>query len=237
MISFASTFLLAALSSAEAIVVLLNSAAATSPTRFAEAQQLVMKDANAGKPLQQFVVGVTTKDPEISKRFLDASRERITRLATEKDNALAWYLLSMEKNDLRLLKKAADGGNVQALNAYGSILIQGAFDRNVSSNRLETALSTGYACFRKAAAQKDPNGYINLGTCYLRGFGCEIDMALAHQCFRSAAEAGHPEGMDYVSANYEHGHGVEKDRNLALVWRMKAQAVRGDKAAAEWLKR
>ena len=234
---FAPFLLLAALSSPDAIVVLLNSPAATSPTRFAEAQRIVLEDAKAGKPLQQFVVGVTTKDPKAAKAYADASRDKIRRLAEERNNPLAWYLLSMEKNDFRMLKRAADGGNIQALNALGSIMIQTAFDQKVDTNRLEKALVQGFNCFRRAAAQRDPNGYINLGTCYLRGFGCEPDFALAHQCFRAAAEAGHPEGMDYVSANFENGHGVERNPELALLWRMKAKAVRGDKAAQEWLKK
>ena len=234
---FSSFLLLAALSSSDAIAILLNSAAATSPTRFAEAQQLVLKEAKEGKPLQQFVVGVTTKDPKAAKFYTEASRDKIQRLATERDNPLAWYLLSMEKNDYRMLKRAADGGNVQALNAFGSILVQTAFDRKVDTNRLERALSQGFNCFRRAAAQRDPNGYINLGTCYLRGFGCDPDFVMAHQCFRAAAEAGHPEGMDYVSAGFENGHGVERNPELAILWRMKAKAVRGDKAAQEWLKK
>ena len=233
---FASFLLLSALSSPDAVVVLLNSPAATSSTRFAEAQRIVLEDAKAGKPLQQFVVGVTTKDPKAAKAYADASRDKIRRLAEERNNPLAWYLLSMEKNDFRMLKRAADGGNIQALNALGSIMIQTAFDHKIDTNRLEKALAQGFNCFRRAAAQRDPNGYINLGTCYLRGFGCEPDFALAHQCFRAAAEAGHPEGMDYVSANFENGHGVERNPELALLWRMKAKAVRGDKAAQEWLK-
>lgn len=236
--TFVSILCLAAtMTSSDAIVILLNSRAATSPTRYAEAEALVLKEAKAGRTLQQYVVGVTTKDETLAAKYLDASRAKIQKLADEHDNSLAWYLLSMEKNDLKLLRYAAERGNVQALNAYGSILIQSAFDKNISSNKLEVALAEGYKCFSRAAAMKDPNGYINLGTCYLRGFGCPVDHMLAHQCFLSAAEAGHPEGMDYLSASYEMGHGVKRNAELALFWRMKAKAVRGDKAAEEWLKK
>lgn len=229
--------LFATLSSSDALVVILNSKNATSPARFAEAKEIVKKDAARGKPLQQFVASMLLEDKSLAGKYAELARHKIKRLAEEKNNSLAWYLLSLENNDLMLLKRAAEGGNVQALNAYGSILIQSAFERNIASNRLEKIVVTGYDCFRKAAAQKDPNAYINLGTCYMRGLGCDINLELAHQCFRSAAEAGHPEGMDYVSANYEHGHGVEKNRELAIVWMMKAKAVRGDKAAEEWLKK
>lgn len=232
----ASILFAATMTLQEAIVTLLNSPSSTSVARYNEAVSIVKRDADAGKPLQQYVLGVTTKDKALAKKYVEASREKIRQLATGRNNALAWYLLSLETNDLQLLGKAAAGGNVQALNAYGTILIQGAFDRNVSSNVLEGALSKGYECFRKAAALKDPNGYINLGTCYMRGFGCDINLKLAHECFKSAAEAGHPEGMDYLSANYELGHGVRKNAAKSLFWRMKAKALRGDPAAVEWLK-
>ena len=234
--SFLPSVLLAALTSSEAIITILNSPASTSATRYAEAQEILQREADEGKPLQRFVFGVTAKDSPKAKAYRESSREKIRYLAEEKDSPLAWYLLSLETNNLDMLKRAADGGNVQALNAYGTLIIQMAFAKHAPSNTLEMALSRGYDCFRRAAAKKDPNGYINLGTCYLRGFGCDINLELAHQCFRSAAEAGHPEGMDYVSANFELGHGVERNSSLALAWRMKAKAVRGDKAAEEWLK-
>lgn len=229
--------LFAAMTTQDAIVTLLNSASSTSPGRYAEAQNIVLRDAEAGKPLQQFVVGVTTKDERLSKRFLEASRSRIRDFAEKRNNPLAWYLLSMESNDLKLLKRAADGGNIQALNAYGTILIQAAAGSKTQTTNVQAAaVARGYDCFRQAAAKGDPNGFVNLGTCYLRGLGCPPDPVMAHECFKSAARAGHPEAMDYLSANYQLGHGVKKDPELSLAWRMKAKAVRGDAAAAEWLR-
>ena len=229
--------LFAAMTTQDAIVTLLNSASSTSPGRYAEAQKIVLRDAEDGKPLQQFVVGVTTKDERLSKRFLEASRSRIRDFAEKRNNPLAWYLLSMESNDLKLLKRAADGGNIQALNAYGTILVQAAAgSQTQTTNVLAAAVARGYDCFRQAAAKGDPNGFVNLGTCYLRGLGCSPDPVMAHECFKSAARAGHPEAMDYLSANYQLGHGVKKDPELSLAWRMKAKAVRGDAAAAGWLR-
>lgn len=238
MASLAVVCLFAALSSSDAIVTVLNSPSACGVARYTEAEQMVLKAAKDGKPLQQFVIGVTSKDPATSKKYCDLAREKIRYLADKTNNPLAWYLLSLEANDTDFLKRAADGGNVQALNAYGTLIIQAACarEKKLGPKAVEKAFARGYECFRRAAAQKDPNGYINLGTCYLRGLGCEQNLALAHQCFRSAAEAGHPEGMDYVSANFELGHGVKKNASLALAWRMKAKAMRGDKAAEAWLK-
>ena len=225
------------MTSADAVAVVLNSRNSTSKRNFDLAKQIVMRDAESGKPLQQFVVGVTTDDKALAKRYLNASRDRIRALAEKKDNPMAWYLLSMENNDFRMLQKAANGGNVQALNALGTIATQEALARTtVSTNDLERILRKSYDFFRKAALQRDANGFINLGTCYLRGFGCKQDMTMAFDCFRAAAELGHPEGMDNVSACYQFGHGVAKNNELCLWWAMRGRAVRGDEAAAKWLK-
>ena len=230
-------FALFAMTSADAVEVILNSKNATGAKTFAAARKMVEREAAEGKPLQQFVIGVTTGDKELAKRYLDASRDKIRALAEKKDNPLAWYLLSMENNDFKMLRRAADGGNVQALNALGSIAIQDAFDHgNIPTNSLEVILRQSYVYFSKAVAQRDPNGFINLGTCYLRGFGCARDLGMAFACYKAAAEAGHPEGMDNVSACYQFGQGVKKDSELCLLWAMRGRAARGDEAAAKWLK-
>ena len=226
-----------AMTSSEAVAVILNSKNATSAKRFAAAKEVVAREAAAGEPLQQFVIGVTTDDNELAKRYLDASRDKIHALAEKKDNSMAWYLLSMENNDFKMLQKAANGGNVQALNALGAIATQEALVRTeVSTNDLERILKKSYDFFHKAAVKHDANGLVNLGTCYLRGFGCKKDMAMAFSCFRAAAQLGHPEGMDNVSACYQFGHGIEPNRELCLLWAMRGRAARGDEAAEKWLK-
>ena len=241
--TFAVLSLFAVLSSADAVAILLNSSSSVGPRTYAEAKARVEREAAAGQPLQQFVVGVTTEDKELAKRYLDLSRARIVDMAEKKNNSLAWYLLAKELNDFELLKKAAEGGNVQALNALGTINTTEALAQNeknvragVTTNSIEGALKTSFGYFRRAAAQRDPNGFINLGTCYLRGLGCKADLSLAFACFKAAADAGHPEGMDYMSGCYQFGHGVPKSAELSLYWAMRGRAARGDEAAAKWLR-
>ena len=242
---FAVLTVLAVLSSADAVSVMLNAPSSVGPRTYAEAKAKVEKDAENGRPLQQFVVGITTEDKDLAKRYLDASREKIVQMAEQKNNPLAWYLLAKELNDIKLLEKAADGGNVQALNALGTILTNDALQKNdlkafgaevFETNDINRVLAKSYGCFRRAAAQRDPNGFINLGTCYLRGLGCKTDLPLAFACFKAAANAGHPEGMDNMSACYQFGHGVQKNSELSLYWAMRGRAARGDEAAAKWLR-
>ena len=228
---------LLAMTSSDAVAIVLNSKNAIGVRTFADAKAMVEREAKEGKPLQQFVIGVTTDDKELAKKYLNASRDKIRALAEGRNNPLAWYLLSVEDNNFIFLERAADGGNVQALNALGSIITQAAVARgNVSSNELESVLRQSFAYFRRATEKSDPNAFVNLGTCYLRGFGCKQDMGMAFTCFKAAAEAGHPEGMDYVSACYQFGHGVKRNNELCLLWAMRGRAARGDEAAAKWLK-
>jgi len=229
--------LLAAMTSADAVAVLLNSKSAVRARTFEEARAIVEREAREGKPLQQFVVSVTTDDKELARKCREASYEKIRLLAEQKDNPLAWYLLAMEKNDLKMLKRAADGGNVQAMNALGTIITEAAFSRKgISKEDLDRYLTQSFGYFKKAAALRDPNGFINLGSCYLRGLGCKPDMAMAFSCFKAAAEMGHPEGMDNISACYQFGHGVTKDGEMSLYWAMRGRAARGDEAAEKWLR-
>lgn len=238
MIAALFTCVFAAITSADAIVTVLNSRNSCSAKRYAEARELLAREAAEGKPVQRYVVGLTIDEPNVARAYLDASRDLIRAMAEKKNNALAWYLLSMEDNDVKKLERAAELGNLQALNALGTIEVSRTQSMtNAAPAEIEKVYRRSFECFSKAAAQRDPNAFINLGTCYLRGFGCEQNLEVAFQCFRSAAEAGHPEGMDYVAAALQNGHGVKQDLEASLVWTMKARALRGDKAAETWLKK
>ena len=235
--TFALAFLFAAMSSADAVIHVLNAPTSCGKKVYEEAQAVVERDAKAGKTLQQFVFGVTrTDDPKLAERYLAASRDRIYEMAEKRNNSMAWYLMSVEKNSVEYLQKAADGGNVQALNALGLLIHSEAMARrNADTNRLEAAFKRSFRCFHKASRQKDPNGFVNLGSCFTYGLGCAQDLKAAFRCYEAAAALGHPEAMDALSAAYQLGHGVEADSQQSMIWAMRARALRGDRAAEKWL--
>lgn len=235
MMTLFATGLLVAMTSADAIITVLNSPSACSAAKFAEAEAMVRREADSGYPLQQFVLGVTTDDKPLAERMLAKSRRQIEVMAAERDNPLAWYLIAVDRNDVRLLRRAADLGNIQALNALGAMEIHKAMESD-STNDVKVVFARGFACFREAAGKRDANGLVNLGACYMRGMGCDHDYGMAFQCYRQAAELGHPEAMDNISAAYQFGHGVEKNGELSLLWAMRGRAARGDEAAAKWLR-
>jgi len=237
MTAFATFAMLASMTTQEAIVTLLNSPTSCSPSKFAEAREQVFRDAQDGHPLQQFLICVTTDDKELADRLYESSHDKLLNIAKQTDNPLAWYLLSMRENNLALLEKAAKGGNVQALNALGMVLVNSIeTSLTVTDKAKRRASRRAFDCFNKAAMQGDANGFVNLGTCYLQGFGCDYNLKLAHECFLTAAKAGHPEAMEYVAADYNLGNGVEKDAGLCLYWQMKSKAAKGDQKAEKWVK-
>lgn len=219
----------AAKDSSNAIARLLNSRAAGSPRAYTEAARIVARDAAAGHPLQQFVLALVSEDagfppeakidPEVRKRYLNQSRQKIRLLAESKGNALAWYLLSLEENNLTYLKRAAEGGNVQALNAWGTItLTQALQNTGVDTNDVSKILVKSFGYFKAAAEQGDANGEYNLGMCYLHGYGCARDQDLAFNCFRTSALAGHPEAINNIGGFYRDGVVVEKNLEQAAKW-------------------
>lgn len=215
--------------SSNAIIRLLNSRAAGSLRAYEEAARIVRKDADGGGALQQFVLAVISRDagaPSAARlsdgereKYFAASRDKIRRLAELNDNPLAWYLLSLDGNDMSMLEQAAAGGNVQALNALGAIRLTEAFkDSTITSNDLVKAHNRAFKCFKWAADQGDYNGFYNLGMCYMSGYGCKRDEKTAFDCFKTAAEAGHPEAINNIGGFFRDGIVVRKNPELSVLW-------------------
>ena len=92
----AALFMAATLSSSDAIAILLNSKAASSKSKFAVAMEVVRRDAEAGKPLQQFVLGLTTEDKELSKRCIEASCPALNAVYVHAPVCRPAWLVEME---------------------------------------------------------------------------------------------------------------------------------------------
>jgi len=221
---------------ANAIVRLLNSRASGSPKGYADAAEEIAAEAAAGKPLQGFVLAIVSREPDAPpaarlddatrERYLTASRERITKLAHRTNNSLAWYLLSIDSGDTNLLQRAALGGNVQALNAWGSLLVNTIIEYGRSSNEVMRVLEDALGFFKKAADQGDANGLYNYGMCHARGLGTPRNDEKAFSCFRAAAEKGHPDAINNIGWFFREGRIVGKDLELSTKWFKKSADYR-----------
>jgi len=220
---------------ANAIMRLLNSRASGSRTEYAAAAEEVAEKATSGSPVYGFVLALVSRerdapkaarmDDATRKKYLDGCRAKIKRLALEKNNSMAWYLLSLESGDTNLLHRAADAGNVQARNAWGAFLLEHSMDDGVSTNEQRRVMGLAYDYFKAAAAEGDANGLYNLGTCHARGYGTPQDEQSAFNCFRAAAEKGHPEAINNVGWFFREGRVVEKDLEMAARWFAKSAAT------------
>ena len=213
---------------ANAIMRLLNSQASGSVRGFEQAAEEVAEQARLGRPVYAFVLALISRmpspppaarlDEKTRTKYLDGCREKIKRLAHEKNNSMAWYLLSLENNDRDLLHRAADAGNVQAMNGWGTYLVTRAISETADTNEVNRILGVAHDYFKAAAGQGDANGLYNLGMCHLRGLGTPQDDQSAFNCFRSAAEKEHPEAINNIGLFFREGRVVEKDLELSAKW-------------------
>lgn len=211
-----------------AILRLLNSRASGSPRGYAEAAKEVAAQAKEGKAVYAYVLALISRDPDAPaaarlddktrKEYFEKYREPIKRIANEHNNPMALYLLSIENNDTNLLYRAAEAGNIQAENAWGSLIFTQAIAGGAPSNIVEKVLKNAHGYFKSAAGKGDANGLYNLGMCLWRGLGTDKDLPAAFNSFRSAAEKGHPEAINNIGAFFREGIVVEKDLNLSAKW-------------------
>lgn len=214
--------------SPNAVLRLLNSRASGSPRGYAAAAEEVAEQARAGRALYAFVLALVSRerdcppaaklDEETRKRYLDTYRGPIRQIAESSGNPMALYLLSLDSGSTNLLRRAADAGNIQAENAWGSFVFSQALAGGASSNEVERALAESHRYFKSAAGKGDANGLYNLGMCHWRGLGVPRDEENAFACFRAAAEKGHPEAINNIGAFFRDGVVVERNLPLATKW-------------------
>ena len=144
---------------ANAIMRLLNSQASGSVRGFEQAAEEVAEQAKKGRPVYAYVLALVSRMPSpppaarlddaTRTKYLDGCRDKIKKLANEKNNSMAWYLLSLENNDRDLLHRAADAGNVQAMNAWGTYLVTRAVGETAETASTTSACATCAASARR----------------------------------------------------------------------------------------
>lgn len=149
-----------------------------------------------------------------------------------KDDALA----------MRWAHRAADAGNVEAMDFVGFAYLRGAVVKR------NPAIAFAYF---KAAAPQSAQAAFNLGQCYFGAQGTEQDCAQALEWWKKAAARGHGRAASSAAMAYFSGEGVAPDAALArklaeraaelndpsgliLLGEMQFQAGELDAAKANW---
>lgn len=208
------------------IALFLDARASGDRRQYEKTAKILLEDARKNLPLQQFLIAVVSSEPdapqaakiteEERRKFFELSKYRILALAQKNNNPAAWYLLSLEKNDAGMLKRAADLDEVHALNEIGVRRLEAARKLPERDKRAATLMREAFGCFSRAATKTDSNAFYNLGLCYLYGWGNPADVALAMENFRLAAAQGHPKAMSRIGEMYRDGNGAEKDHIQAV---------------------
>ena len=109
---------------------------------------------------------------------------------------------------LRYLKRAADGGDADAMASLGHMHAAGAGGAPASN-------ATALSWFRRGSDRGHPSALYGLGYMALAGAGTPRDPAAALAAFRRAADAGLPEAHFQLGVMHANGWGVPASSPLA----------------------
>ena len=188
----------------------------------------------------------TAEDETLGKAYLD------TAVSLGHEKAILWVGLCHLNGwgcradtamAIPYLERAADNGEIRAINELGDIYEeQGDFknavlyyEKGVTLGSLESYCNLGY-CYQEGqgvvlnskkafdlymvAAEHDyMKGYLYVAQSYMNGMGCERNYPEGMKWLEKAAEAGNPTAMYYLGAIYAEGEeGVKPDAKKAKKW-------------------
>ena len=83
---------------------------------------------------------------------------------------------------------------------------------------------------------ENPDAVLNVGICYLNGFGTQQDKSKSVQYFQQAIDMGNINALVFLGLCYEYGDGVPKDITKALELYQQGASM-GDSDAKDEFKR
>ena len=134
------------------------------------------------------------------------------------------------ENDLKLTRKRAEGGEVEAQVELGMLYCFG----NLASVGVKQDKAQAVKWFQKAAEQGNASGQLMLGSCYAGGIGVKKNVPEAIKWIRKAAEQDLAEAQSVLGQCYLTGDGVPHDEAEAKKWLQKA-SDHGHKSAKQLL--
>ena len=186
--------------------------------------------------------GGAVKDPAAAYRAEHAAAE-----AGHPDAMAEWGRLLMDgaagtngetlvKQDVKAgrewIRNAAEEGSARGAYYLGSMLA------NETPQTPETAADAAKWLNAAAVAIKSPQVRYEAAKALLAPGAADAASELRAVVHLSqAAKRNHVESMELLAECLEKGRGVTQSNDEAVFWRMKARALRGDVAAAAWLKK
>ena len=149
---------------------------------------------------------------------VEAAAEAMTQALSQVLDAMVQLGRAYEDGDVldqdyeqavRWYRKAAEAGNVRAMNKLGFLYEGWGVDQDYEQ--------AAY-WHRQAAEAGDSSAMNNLGYLHQHGRGVVQDHEQAARWYRKAAEAGNAPGMYNLGLLYQHGRGVDQDYEQAARW-------------------
>lgn len=171
---------------------------------------------------------------EIQRAYSNREYEKVYSLGiSSPDDMISQFFLGMlyfqgdfvpkdYAESFKWLKKSAEGGNVNAMNAVGNMYYEGL--------GIEKDYSEALKWYLQAAEKNHPMAMFNAGNMYFEGEGTPKDYDETLKWFKKSAEMGYPSAMGNLGAMYFNGWGVKKDYAEAFKW-YKKLADKGDPKA------
>ena len=158
--------------------------------------------------------GATQSHAEAAKLYKQAMDKGNNDATAGYGRYLISGLGSVEKDaahGLFLIRKAAEAGSTEAMSLMGDLALGGGGQ--------EADPKTAAFWYQRAAAEKDPLGYLGLARLYDAGAaGLVKDESRATGMVLEAAKLGEPLAMNEMGLRYQSGRGVAQDNVAAVGW-------------------
>ena len=198
---------------------------------FRNDEGMLLRAARAGSMEALVMLGDLLKDSDTKRALLFYKRASQSGHPSG-INAMAdchWNGIGMPQDRNGAVKeysKAADLGNVQALEQLGILHMTGQIPAGSGSHSRLEILKMG-------AEKGSGRSAASLGVLYLNGLGVDKDPKLAAGYFEKSAHAGCADGMLYFARCLQSGIGISVNKTASSHWFQKA-ANAGNEVALKW---
>lgn len=122
-----------------------------------------------------------------------------------------------KRGGVSLMLEAASKGNPDALLFAGRCYRDG-------TNGVRRDIGSAFANFHKAVELGNDSALCDLGICYIKGMGTDVDFREAYRCFEAAENSGQAEASRYIGDMYANGIDVKFNPEYAMQYYFKAEA-------------
>ncbi|GBC29116.2 Sel1 repeat protein [Rhizophagus irregularis DAOM 181602=DAOM 197198] len=147
----------------------------------------------------------------------------LVKIMAEKGFKHAQYLLGLHY----ITGEGVDKDEIKAFKLFEKLAKE---SKKCQSNNNKINEQKDFEYFKILMKYVNSNSLYQLGYCYDKGVGTELNLTKAFELYKTAAEKGHNVAQNVLGYSYENGIRIEKDLKQAIYWYSKAAGNGYDKA-------